>query len=187
MKYIITLITTSCLLFLIGCTAISNWWNGLNLTDIANTLSPTIQAASKYTVYAVCEKNPDLAPIFEASANGLKLAVDANAFDSTQIKKYIEQALGAENAKWSTVVFAAMDSVIVQYEIIYNKYINSSYETNDKINGFKIMLTAMSTGIIEGSKMQVLTSIDPSLKTSVSLDKIRIDAINKLKLEVSKF
>ena len=49
------------------------------------------------------------------------------------------------------------------------------------------MLTAMSTGIIEGSKMQVLTSINPSLKTGISLDKLRIDAINKLKLEVSKF
>lgn len=169
-------IVVSFLIFLTGCNAIKTWWNDLNFTDIANTLSPTIQAASKYGVFAICDNNPDLRPIFIAAGNGVKIAMDAEAFSTEQIKDYIKQALGTENEKWAPVVFSAMDTVLAQYDIIYKKYINASIENNDKLNGFKTILLAMSCGVIEGASMKDLTSIANKTKVQQFSETRRIEA-----------
>lgn len=184
-KKLITSLTISVMLLTVGCQAISTWWKDLNLTDIANTLAPTIQAASKYGTFAICDKNKDLRPIFIASANGVKIAANDNAFSTEQIKIYIKQALGTENEKWAPVVYAAMDTVLAQYNIIYEKYINKQIEDNDKVNGFKIMLVAMATGIVEGASMEDLNA---SLKASIYSAEAKRIAYNKqLKEEVAKY
>lgn len=174
-KFLNTIIVAS-LVFLTGCNAIKTWWNDLNFTDIANTLSPTIQAASKYGVFAICDNNPDLRPIFIAAGNGVKIAMDAEAFSTEQIKDYIKQALGPENEKWAPVVFSAMDTVLVQYDIIYKKYINASIESNDKLNGFKTILLSMSCGVIEGASMKDLTASANKIKSQQFSDAKRLEA-----------
>ena len=180
---ILTFFSIIAITCLTGCESIKTWWNDLSLTDVANTISPTIQTAAKYTVYAVCDKNPDLKPIFIASANGVKMAIAANAYDTEQIKKYIAEALGAENAKWAPVVYTSMDTILVQYAIIYNKYINKEIEASDKANGFKIMLTAAMTGVIEGANMDQLVAAKIDSKT---IEQKRIEANAKLRFEVNK-
>lgn len=186
MKKIISysIISVSALLFS-GCAAISTWWNGLSLTDVAKTLSPTLSAAAKYSIYAVCDKNPDLKPIFIASANGVKLALAAEAYDVSQIKAYILLGLGEENEKWAGVVYSALDTILAQYEIIYNKYINEKIEDNDKLNGFKILLTSIMDGIINGASMEDLSGA--SGKPQLSIDQKRIEANANLVEAVSKY
>lgn len=182
MKKIITLITitVTSLLMLTGCESIKKWWSDLSLTDVATTLSPSLKAASKYGVYAVCDKNKDLTNIFIASANGVKAAIAASSYDTTTIKEYIAKALGEENSKWKDVVYSAMDTVLAQYNIIYNKYINKELEANDKANGFKIMLTSIMDGIIEGASM-----VNTIQSDGMSIDQKLKLANEELKLKVS--
>ena len=182
-KFFITSFCLASIVLLSSCNAIKTWWNDLSLTDIANTLAPSIQSASKYGTYAICDKNPDLKPIFIAAANGVKIAVNADAFSTDQIKDYITQALGKENEKWAPVVFSAMDTVLAQYNIIYTKYISKAIDEQDKLNGFRTMVLAMSCGIAEGASMQDLTA-----KTEIkakSIETKRIEANQKLIDQVS--
>ena len=182
--FIKLLVVASAITCLTGCETIKKWWSEMNLTDIAKTLTPTIQTAAKYGVYAVCDNNPELRPIFDAAANGVKAAIVANAYDTAQIKQYISDALGKDNAKWVAVVYAAMDTVLAQYEIIYNKYINAELEANDKANGFKILLTALADGVIEGTKIE-LAAANKNAKTK-DIESKRVEANTKLKLAVQK-
>ena len=183
-KIFITSLCLTSIFILSSCNAIKTWWNDLSLTDIANTLAPSIQSASKYGTYAICDKNPDLKPIFIAAANGVKIAVNADAFSTDQIKAYITQALGKENEKWAPVVFSAMDTVLAQYNIIYTKYISEAIDEQDKLNGFRIMLLAISCGIAEGASMQDLTAT-AEMKAK-SIESKRIEANQKLVEQVSK-
>lgn len=179
-KLLVASIALGCLS---GCETIKTWWNDLSLTDVAKTLSPTIQAAAKYTVYAVVDNNPELKPIFIASANGVKAAITANAYDTTQIKQYIADALGEKNAKWTGVVYAAMDTILVQYEIIYNKYINSAIESSDKANGFRIILDSVVTGMIDGVNLELPVASNVKAKT---IETKRLEANESLRVAIQK-
>lgn len=174
----ITLLAISSVFLLTGCESISTWWKNLDFSTVATSLSPALQSVAKYTTYAVCKKNTDLNPIFNSAANGVLIAVNAGTFDTDSIKKYIVKALGEENKEWNAVVFTAMDSILNYYNAIYNKYwpkeeLNPSA---DKLNGFKIILTSVATGIVDGTKMTTLASA-PSyrLATSAETDKIKAE------------
>lgn len=177
----IIIVSLSSLFLLTGCEAVSNWWNNLDFSTVATNVSPALQSVAKYTTYAVCKKNTDLNPIFNAAANGVLIAVNAGSYDTESIKKYISDALGEKNKEWNTVVFGAMDSILSYYSAIYNKFWPKD-ETNpatDKIEGFKILLTSVATGIVDGTKLT-------SLASTPSLSKAKDDKVEAEKYMIEK-
>ena len=74
--------------------------------------------------------------------------------------------------------------MLAQYNIIYTKYISKAIDEQDKVNGFRTMVLAISCGIAEGASMQDLTA-KAEIKAK-TIESKRIEANQKLVEQVSK-
>ena len=60
---------------LIGCAACKDWFNSVDWNNVNNVVIPVVQVTAQNTSFLVCDKNPDLKPIFITAGNGILLAV----------------------------------------------------------------------------------------------------------------
>ena len=157
MKRLITyIIVTITSIALVGCASFNKWFSSVDWEKVNTVVLPVVQQTAKTTVYLVCEKNPDLKPIFVASGNGLLLAVANSAFDPTQIKDYIKQGLGDDADRYYSIVIAGLDTLIAGYTTFYNTNWKSTDDVTEQANieaVFSKYISAVATGVIDGAKL----------------------------------
>ena len=183
MNKILTYITAAIAsLLLVGCTTFNKWFSNVDWEKVNTVVLPVVEQTAKTTVYLVCEKNPDLKPIFVAAGNGLLLAVANEAFDPTQIKDYIKQGLGDEADKYYAVVIAGMDALINGYTTFYNINWKSSGDVTEQANieaVFSKYIATIATGVIDGAK---LSTEQYNEIVSIAKSKINFKDVNKIKV-----
>ena len=153
LTYIMVAITS---LTLVGCATFNKWFSSVDWEKVNTVVVPVVQQTAKTTVYLVCEKNPDLKPIFVAAGNGLLLAVANSSFDPTQIKEYIKQGLGNDADKYYAIVIAGMDTLIAGYTTFYNTNWKTTEDVIEQASieaVFSKYISAVATGVIDGAKL----------------------------------
>lgn len=143
---------------LIGCAACKDWFNSVDWNNVNNVVIPVVQVTAQNTSFLVCDKNPDLRPIFITAGNGILLAVADEQFDAEQIKLYIKQALGNDADKYYPIISMNLDMIFTGYITFYktNWKIDDSTSESDKATiqaVFSKYLSAVATGLINGAKM----------------------------------
>ena len=182
-KYISkTIMILTAAIALCGCTQIKGWFNSADFTTVVSVISPSLQSAAKWTVYAVCKKNTDLNPIFKAAGNGILIAVNSSDYSTEEIEAYIKKGLGNEVDTWYPLIETSMNTVLSWYDAIYTKYFN--IEDNTCLSGFNTILTAMANGVIEGASISDTTA---TAATFVSVKSQEIKAVDVLRKDCAQF
>ena len=186
-KYLISILIGVMALFSVcGCSQIKEWFSSSNFTTVASVISPSLQSAAKWTVYAVCKKNTDLNEIFKAAGNGLLIAVNSSDYSTEEIEIYIKQGLGKESETWWPLIETSMKTILSWYDAIYTKYFN--IEDNNCLLGFNTILTAMANGIVEGASIGDSPDAAGLAKSSyVNIKSQEVKAVNDFKAKCDQF
>lgn len=164
MKKVITYIATAIAgVLVIGCAACREWASNIDWKSINTIVIPVVQTTAQNAVYLACDKNPDLKPVFNTVSNGILLAIADSEFDATQIKAYIKESLGKDAEKYYPIVASNLDMIFTGYMAFYNTNWNvkETDTANDKASTeavFSKYLSAVATGIINGTKMTAETA-----------------------------
>lgn len=164
MKKVITYITTIIAgMLVIGCTACRDWVSNIDWNSVNTIVIPVVQTTAQNAVYLACDKNPDLKPIFNTVSNSILLAIADSKFDATQIKAYIKESLGKDAEKYYPIVASNLDMIFTGYMTFYNTNwnIKDTDTAGDKASTeavFSKYLSAVATGIMNGTKMTVETA-----------------------------
>lgn len=151
-----------------GCAACSDWFSKVDWKTVNTITIPIVQTTAQNTVFLVCDKNPDLKPIFTAAGNGILIAVANNQYDTTQIKSYIKQALGDDADKYYNIVISGLDTLIAGYTTFYNLNWKKTDSDTDNANieaVFSKYLSAIAIGVIDGAKMNKATLAQSNTNT----------------------
>ena len=143
-----------------------------------DTITTTIQITSQTSVYAVCIKNKDLAPVFKAIGEGL-IVLSGDAKDEQlkpeQIESYIKQIL--DQNKWGTLadqINGITSALITTYTNFYN---TNKDKFKDEVQVFSKFIYAMGNGFVIGSNIN---------SVSTSKDQITLEDLKKLDLNIAE-
>lgn len=164
MRKVITYITVAIAgMLVIGCAACREWASNIDWNSVNTIVIPVVQTTAQNAVYLACDKNPDLKPIFNTVSNSILLAIADSKFDATQIKAYIKESLGKDAEKYYPIVASNLDMIFTGYMTFYNTNwnIKDTDTVSDKASTeavFSKYLSAVATGIINGTKMTAETA-----------------------------
>lgn len=139
----LTCTLTGCFLFKDGETI--NW----NKVD---TVASGIKVLSQTTIYAVCYKNTDLAPIFKAIGEGLIVISGSAATEQMspeQIQKYINDLL-SKYGTLGTQVNAITTTLIAEYNKFWQ---NNSAIVKDEAKVVSKVVKALGEGFVVGASV----------------------------------
>ena len=153
----LTCTLTGCFLFKDGETI--NW----NKVD---TVASGIKVLSQTTIYAVCYKNTDLAPIFKAIGEGLIVisgSADTEQMSPEQIQKYINDSL-SKYGTLGTQVNAITTTLIAEYNKFWQ---NNSTIVKDEAKVVSKVVKALGEGFVTGATIAPTTTVaaNPGSKT----------------------
>ena len=139
----LTCTLTGCFLFKDG--EAINW----NKVD---TVASGIKVLSQTTIYAVCYKNTDLAPIFKAIGEGLIVmsgSADAKQMAPEQIQKYINDSL-VKYGTLGTQVNTIATTLISEYNKFWQ---NNSDIVKDEAKVISKVVKALGEGFVVGASV----------------------------------
>ena len=143
-----------------------------------------LKLAAQTTTYGVCYKNQDLAPIFKAVGEGLKIvsgSTSEESFEPEQIKAYINSLL-KDYGTLGTQVNSALSVIIERYEALVNA---NKDKFTDSVKMCSIFIKAIGDGFIVGSDINSASANDKA-KTLEEARAEAMKALNDLDLSMAK-
>lgn len=181
-KFIIFVFTCMSAFYLTACNLLKDG-EEISWSKVDNA-AVVLKLAAQTTTYAVCCKNQDLAPIFKAVGEGLKIVsgnTDEESFEPEQIKAYIN-ALLKDYGALGTKVNSVLAVIIDKYEDLVNA---NKDKFTDEVKMCSIFIKAIGDGFIAGSDINSASAKDKA-KTLEEARAEAMKALNDLDLSMAK-